>query len=139
MGSPAGSGDLGPCGVGCAAPGNTPNPEPGLEGAQVEGGMGCGAHSAQPGGDAALGPEPTERRMTQNPSPTRSPTNFPSWQAPSPRFWVTQRDSQSLPIPHQLFVYEVPFVPAIKAASTHKPRRSPDNLIKDSLLQSTCR
>lgn len=75
-------------------------------------GRGRGARS---GGDAALGCEPAERRMTLNPSPARFPSDCPSWQAPGPRFWVTQQDPQCLPVPHQLFVYEVPFVAAIKA------------------------
>lgn len=78
-GCPAGPGEPTPRWAGCAAPGNTRNAAPGLEGAHVEGGMERGARSAQPGGDAALGPEPTERRMTQNPSPTHSPTDFPLW------------------------------------------------------------
>lgn len=78
-GCPAGPGDPAPRGAGCAAPGKARNAAPGLEGAHVEGGMERGARSAQPGGDAALGSEPTERRMTRNPFPTHSPTSFPSW------------------------------------------------------------
>lgn len=132
-GCPAGSGEPAPRGPGCAAPGT---PEMQHLGWKVltwrEGGMerGRGARSAQPGGDAALGCEPTERRMTQNPLPT----HFLSWQAPSPHLWVTQQDSQS----HTNYLC-MRCLLSLQSKPEYKPRRSPDNLIKDSLLQSTCR